>query len=55
VTARINPVITITRPKVSEMAGTWPKTGHAIKAANPGANAGNTAALEGPSSETIFE
>jgi hypothetical protein len=55
VTAMISPAMTNTSPMVSMGAGTCPKTGQAINAAKPGAKAGNTAARDGPSKDTILE
>lgn len=47
-TASNSPLITITSPSASSGVGTWPSTGQAMKAASPGAKAGNTAARPGP-------
>jgi hypothetical protein len=46
--ATINPTITKISPMVSGTDGTCPRTGQAISAASPGANAGKTAAHDSP-------
>ena len=53
-TAINKPDITTTNPSISEGLGTWSKTGHAMRAAKPGANAGNTAARLAPKMDTIL-